>query len=267
MRTIAIMNNKGGVGKTVTAINLADILVRAHNKRVLLVDCDGQKNATRFLYPDCPADAVTVAELLISMAEPLWTDNVHTVRPDLYLLPASSGLYTLDIQKVTKPGVSILPVNQRALLDFRLALEEDGEIDYLLFDCPPGFTTSSCAALMAADEVIIPTVLDGFSFDGINEMRTQLQLIRSVNRTVKISGVLINQWHRADHVEKSEKLLRSMDVPVFYTVIRRTDKVYESTFAREPLTIYSPTSAAGRDFRCWVEELTGEEGTGDGSEV
>lgn len=263
MRTIAIMNNKGGVGKTVTAINLADILVRVHNKRVLLVDCDGQKNATRFLWPDCPEDAPTVAELLISSAEPLWSDNVHTVYAGFQLLPASSGLYTLDIQKVSESDAFPYAIKQRALLDFRKAVEEDGEIDFLLFDCPPGFTTSSCAALMASDEVVVPAVLDGFSFDGIAEMKSQLHLIRSVNRGIKIAGVLVNQWHRAEHVAQAEKLLRGMDVPVFHTVIRRTDKVYESTFAREPLTIYSPNSAAGRDFRYWVEELTGEEGTCD----
>lgn len=263
MRTIAIMNNKGGVGKTVTAINLADILVRVHGKNVLLVDCDGQRNATRFLYPDCPEDAVTVAELLISEAEPLWSENVYMVSPDLYLLPASRGLYMLDVQAAFDPTTTPFKINTRALLDFRKAVEEDGEVDFLLFDCPPGFTTSSCAALLAADEVIIPAVLDGFSFDGIQQMETQLYLIRRIRKDVKISGVLINQWHRAEHVEQAEKLLRGMNVPVFHTVIRRTDKVYESTFAREPLTIYSPTSAAGRDFRCWVEELIGEEGSGD----
>ena len=265
MRTIAIMNNKGGVGKTVTAVNLADILVRQHGKRVVLVDCDGQKNATRFFWQNIPEDAITVAELLIGEGEPLWSDNLHTVYPGLQLLPASSGLYHLDIHTL---GAHVTPFTVRtgALRDFRQAMEEDGEVDFLLFDCPPGFTTASCAALMAADEVIIPAVLDGFSFDGIDQMDMQVHQIRCVNHAVKITGVLINQWHRAPHVEQAEALLRSRSVPVFHSVIRRTDKVPESTLARATLTLYSPNSAAGRDFRAWVEELTGEEAD-DGDEV
>lgn len=268
MRTIAIMNNKGGVGKTVTAINLADILVRVHNKRVLLVDCDGQCNLTHFLIPEITEiEAATTADMLTGSSEPLWEHNVWPVFPGLGLVPAADWLYELDISKFGESDEPEWEIRPRALLDFRKAVEEDGEIDFLIYDCPPGFTTSSCAALLAADEVIIPAVLDGFSFDGIRQMQAQIRTLRRANKDVKIAGVLINQWHRAEHIAESEKLLRSMKVPVFHTVIRRTDKVYESTFAREPLTIYSPNSAAGRDFRCWVEELIGEEGTGDGSEV
>ena len=106
-------------------------------------------------------------------------------------------------------------------------------------------------------------MLDGFSFDGITQMETQLRLIRRIQKGAKVAGVLINQWHRAEYVERAETLLRSMKVPVFGTVIRRTDKVPESTFAREPLSLYSPTSAAGRDFRDWVMELLGEECVSD----
>ena len=267
MRTIAIMNNKGGVGKTVTAVNLADILVRQHGKRVVLVDCDGQRNATRFLFPGCTDEDLTVAELLIGQGEQFWEDNLVSVLPGLDLLPGSPGLYTLDVQAVMDDDTTPFTINTRALLDFRHAVEEDGEVDFLIFDCPPGFTTSSCAALLACDEVIIPAVLDGFSFDGITQMNTQMHLIRRIQKGAKVAGVLINQWHRAEYVAQAEKLLRSMNVPVFGTVIRRTDKVPESTFVREPLSLYSPTSAAGRDFRDWVMELLGEEGADDGSEV
>lgn len=259
MRAIAIMNNKGGVGKTVTAVNLADILVRVHGKRVVLVDCDGQRNATRFLFPGCTDNDLTVAELLIGRGETCWEDNVHTVYPGLQLLPGSSGIYSLDVQAVMGGDDMPFTINKRALLDFRKAVEEDGEVDFLLFDCPPGFTTSSCAAILACDEVVIPAVLDGFSFDGIEQMQMQLLLIRRIQKGAQVTGVLINQWHRAEYLEKAEKLLRSMKIPVFGTVIRRTDKVPESTFAREPMSLYSPTSAAGRDFRDWVMELLGEE--------
>lgn len=264
MRTIAIMNNKGGVGKTVTAVNLADILVRQHKKRVLLIDCDGQANATRFYWPDITEDDPTLAEVLIGAAEPVWSDNTHEVMPGLQLLPASDGLGMLDIRSVLgEKGCAPFTPRPKALTDFCRAAEEDGEVDFIILDCPPGFTTSSCAALLAASEVVIPALLDGFSFDGIQRMQNQITMIRSINRAAKISGILITQWHRCEHVAEAERLLRSRGLPVYHTVIRRTDKVPESTFAREPMTVYSPTSAAGRDYALWVEELIGEEAAAD----
>lgn len=264
MRTIAIMNNKGGVGKTVTAVNLADILVRQHKKRVLLIDCDGQCNSTRFFWAGIPEDAMTLAEVLIGQAEPVWSDNTHEVMPGLHLLPSTDALDDLDINTVmgTADSSPSAP-HVRALRDFVRAAEEDGEIDVVLMDCPTGFTASSCAALLAADEVIVPAVLDGFSFDGIDRLQRQLRRIRRVNRAVRIGGILITQWHRCDHVVQAEALMRRRKLPVYHTVIRRTDKVPESTFARAPLPVYSPHSAAGRDYALWVEELLGEEVAAD----
>lgn len=94
MRTIAIENLKGGVGKTVTTISLAHILVEDYHKQVLVVDCDGQCNLTRFYLGRAP-DAPTLAEVLTGEHEPYWQDNVLSVRPGLWLLPASQELYRL----------------------------------------------------------------------------------------------------------------------------------------------------------------------------
>lgn len=87
MKTIAIMNNKGGVGKTVTAINLADILVADYKQRVVLVDCDGQANLTRFFLPGADKlELTTTADVLRGDCEPLWSDNLVPIRPGLDVL-------------------------------------------------------------------------------------------------------------------------------------------------------------------------------------
>lgn len=260
MRTIAVMNNKGGVGKTVTAVNLADILVREHGMRVILADCDGQANATRLLAPDFPAElereGVPLADLLTGNGEPCWWDNLVIVAGGLSLLPATPDLYALDVDTVVSTGRRQMRLG--ALREFRQAVEDDGEVDFLLFDCPPGFTSSSCAALLAAEEVIIPVTIDGFSMAGVVDMSRQIASMRGANAVIRITGALITQWHNTDVVLQGEALLRSLDVPVFETVIRRTDKVPESTIDRTPIWRYSPGSAAAQDYRKLARELLGE---------
>lgn len=255
MRTIAVMNNKGGVGKTVTSINLADILVRDYKKRVVLVDCDGQMNLTRFYLPDFdPELNYSTAALLAGDGEPVWSDNLMPLDPGLDLIPGSPELYELDLRAVRDGAGDIM-----AMRHFCEAAASDGETDYFICDCPPGFTAASVSALMAADEVIIPMTLDGFSFAGMQDMMVQINSLRRARVGVRIAGILITQWRNTDVVCQAECLLRSMRVPVYRHVIRRTDKVPESTFDRTPIVRYSPRSAASQDYRNWVAEYLGEE--------
>lgn len=262
MKTIAIMNNKGGVGKTVTAINLADILTRECGKRVVLADCDGQYNLTRFYLPcvdETPQESLTtMADLLMGACEQVWSDNLVPLRDGLALIPGSSELYELDRAAVMN-GLSF-PERLREVVQ---AARDDGETDYFIFDCPPGYTVASIGALLACDEVVIPMLVDGFSFAGVQDMRTQIASLRMARHNIQIAGALITQWHNSDVVRQGEALLRRCGVPVFRQVIRRTDKMSESTFERLPVAQHSPTSAAARDYRAWVREYLGEE-LGDG---
>lgn len=255
MKTIAIMNNKGGVGKTVTAINLADILVRDYHKRVLLVDCDGQMNLTRFLLPEFdPEVSLNLSNVLDGSNEPYWPENVMPIRPSLDLLPSSSALYDLDFNALNDGGPmgGILGV-------FLDAVAEDGEVDYVICDCPPGYTVASVNALLAADEVVVPMTVDGFSFAGMMDLQGQVRSIQSSDAGSKTARILLTQWHNSEVVRQGEALVRDkMGVRVFETVIRRTDKVPESTFDRQPIVHYSPTSAAAKDYRRWVREYLPE---------
>lgn len=254
MRSIAIMNNKGGVGKTITAINLADIMVRKYHKRVVLVDCDGQMNLTRFYLPEFdPEINVNLADILLGDGEPVWSDNVVPLQPRLDLLAASQDLYDLDRRAIQFGKNGIVRLD-----DFVVCAREDGKVDYMIFDCPPGYTVASVGALMAADEVVIPMLLDGFSHTGMEDMQRQIAVLRRTNPCIRIAGVLLTQWHNSEVVRQGEALIRGMNVPVFRQTIRRTDKVPESTYDRQPMAVYSPTSAATRDYLAWVREYLGE---------
>lgn len=253
MKTIAIMNNKGGVGKTVTAINLADILVRDYHKRVVLADCDGQMNLTRFFLPEFdPEFGCNVSAVLTGDVEPYWLENLEPVRSGLELLPGSTVLYDLDLLAI-RDGLG----DTHALRSFRDAMAEDGEVDYFILDCPPGYTLASVSALLAADEVVVPVGIDGFSFWGMTDMKAQLESLQRA--APRIAGALVLQWRNSEVSRQGEALLRELDIPVFQTVIRRTDKVPESTFERQPIVLYSPGSAAAQDYRRWVREYLGEE--------
>ncbi len=251
------------MGKTVTALNLADVLRRA-GRRVVLVDCDGQANLTEFYLQEAALDAledggITVTDLLMGGAEPLWSDNVIPLGSDglVSLLPADSSLYALDIAAI-RAGQS---VSIKALQDFRDAAAEDG-VDYMIFDCPPGFSSGSVAALNAAEGVVVTTKVDGFSMRGVAKLRAQLRSMRSaaLNADV-IDGVLITQWRKDNAVLAGEQVLRSArGLKVFDTVIRWSSPVDGSTMAQQPLDEYSPRSNAAQDYRAWVREyLLGEE--------
>ncbi|MDN0031633.1 ParA family protein [Oscillibacter valericigenes] len=257
MRTIAIMNNKGGVGKTATTINLADSLVHDHHKRVAIVDCDGQANATHFFLPKFKSDdGVTICDIMQGRGETVWSDNFETVRAGLTILPGDSALYMMDIASI-RDGADKRAM--RCLVDIRNAAEEDGETDFMLFDCPPGYTTASVSALYAADEVIIPMLMDAFAFEGLRSILNQIELLRKDNPRLRVSGALITQWHRCDSVEQGEALLHKSRVPILQTVIRRSEKLVESTYERTPIREYSPGSGASQDYRRLARELLGKE--------
>lgn len=152
------------------------------------------------------------------------------------------------------------------LRSFLEAVAEDDAYDYTIIDMPPAFSLAARAALAAADEVIVPIKLDAFSVYGMAELLRQVRAMNRVNPNLTLAGVLVTMWHNADIVTQAERVLRSGSFPVFKTVIRRTDRVDESTFQRQPLVVYSPRSAACVDYRAMVREYL-ERGADCGQEV
>ena len=249
MKTLAIMNNKGGVGKTVTAINLADILAHDFHQRVALVDCDGQANLTGFYLPGIEVDTATTADVLTGDCEQVWSDNLLPLGERLELLPSSSGLYDLDLAAI-KDGVGA----PERLRDFVEAAREDGNTDWMIFDCPPGYTVSSVAALLAANEVMIPVTADKFSLDGVLAVAQQAQKIANARPGLTVRA-LMTQTRSGEIVTEAEKALAAMRVTTYRTKIRRSEKVPESTVTLAPLREYSPHSSAARDYRRLAAEL------------
>ena len=127
----------------------------------------------------------------------------------------------------------------------------------MIFDCPPGYTLASVAALLAADEVIIPVMADKFSLDGVMAVAQQARKLSGVNTGLRVRA-LLTQTSRSDVVTEAEKALDAMHVQTFRTKIRRTEKVPESTLSLRPLREYSPRSSAAMDYRFLAGELMEE---------
>lgn len=252
MKAIAILNLKGGVGKTVTAVNMAHILASEHKQRVLLIDCDSQCNATEFFGLAPTEYDVTLDAVLLGECEPYYAENITpTSYSDLDMIPASDGLMDLDMSHIADKRV-----RGRVLADMCRSIRDDDAYDYVIFDCPPAFNAASAAALLASDEVIIPIKLDAFSLRGLANVSRQIDNIRRINGNIRIAGALITMWRNVPVVLEAEAKLRESGVlPVFQTVIRRTDKVDEMTFKQVPILVSSPYSAAGYDYRNFVQEL------------
>ena len=255
MKTIVVMNLKGGVGKTITATNLAAILAARYGKRVLLVDADHQGNTSAFYAAD--QDGITLLDVLLADGEAFWEENVQrTGYEGVDILPANMDLAALDTGGEQAAAIF-------RLREFLLAAEEDNAYDYAIIDMPPAFSAASKAALVAADEVIIPMKLDAFSVSGMSELLRQIASMRRVNPGLRLAGVLVTMWTGSEMSRDAERILRGGSVPVFRTMIRRTDIADEWTYSHEPLYMYSPRCAASVDYRRFVAEyLEGSDSRG-----
>lgn len=256
MRTIAVVNNKGGVAKTTTVVNMAYLLATAYQKRVLVVDADGQRNATWNLlgagqYDGLMALIEGTASCYDEVVEPTDIENLDVI-------PASSSLWEVDLSFAQ--GIATKHIFH-VLADVRDCIIEDDEYDVMLIDCPPYFSGACIAAIMAADSVIVPVTPDAYAAEGMADLVKQIHGMRSLNPELRVSGCLITQWHNADVVTKAADYIReNSPVYVYEHTIRRTDKVIESTWARESVLAWSPQSAAARDYRAWMEEFLDREG-------
>lgn len=253
IRTTAILNLKGGVAKTTTAINMAAILAKEHGKRVLLIDADSQCNTTEFFGGDRGGETLATVLRNARYYEEPERLAVLAIRqtdfPGIDLLPAEDSLMDMDLSKVEQGTV-----NANVL---RYLVEEVREqYDVILIDCPPAFNAASAAALIAADDVIIPIKLDAFSLRGMGNLMRQITNMRRINPRLRLAGCLPTMWYRDQQIREAEAELKKAGLPVFHH-IRRSDKVDRMTFRQEALLISSPNSAAGVDYRKFVGEYLG----------
>lgn len=255
MRTTVILNLKGGVGKTTTVIHMAQMLHRDFGSRVLVVDCDHQCNLTQFFGAD--AESGNTADVL-KMG---WQDGItsrfiqSTETEGVDILSAEDSLMELDLSQLKTDRVKIYC--------FRMMILELGRLekyDYVLFDCPPAFNSACAAALIAADDVVIPIKLDAFSVTGMANVMRQVKNMQKINSRLRVAGVLPTMWYRSEQIIEAEAILRKSGLPVF-PYIRRSNRVDNVSFDRE---LANTKTGHMRDYKRFVADYAKQGGIGNG---
>lgn len=253
MKTIAICNYKGGVGKTATTINLAAELAAA-GREVIVIDVDGQRNLSKFYQADTES-GVTTYELLTQRLGDCWDNFVQPTRSErIKIVPASDELPKADLAALTGGDV-----NRSGLRDFCTAVAEDGGADYILIDCPTSYSAATVAALFAADEVIIPVELEGFALAGARDLTEQIAGLRRINPRLRVAGALITKRYRSRLQDEAEAALRATNIPSFRQSIPRRAAVPESIAAGMALRDYAANNPATLSYHLFAQEYLGGE--------
>lgn len=255
-KIVAIANQKGGVGKTTTTINLAAALAEA-GKRILVVDLDPQGNASTGLGIEVEDREFTTYDLLLDDSLP--EDVIQRTETDgLLIVPATVDLSSADIELFSNEKRSFLlhdALRQPAMDQF--------EFDYILIDCPPSLNLLTVNAMIAAHSVLVPLQSEFFALEGLSQLMLTIREVRqSGNKQLRIEGVLLTMYDRRNNLSQQvESDARSnLGDLVFQTVIPRNVRVSEAPSFAMPVLSYDPTSKGAQAYRDLAAELTRNNG-------
>ncbi|MBM9596223.1 ParA family protein [Roseitranquillus sediminis] len=254
-RIIAIANQKGGVGKTTTAINLGAALAES-GRRVLLVDLDPQGNASTGLGIELGQRAQTTYELLFGQVA-LQNIVVESSVEGLLIAPSTTDLSSADIDMAADAKRSFLL--QRAL---RQSSMERYRLDYILIDCPPSLSLLTINALVAAHSVLVPLQSEFFALEGLSQLMLTVREVRQgANPDLRIEGVLLTMFdgrnNLSQQVERDAR--ENLGELVFRTVVPRTVRLSEAPSFAMPILTYDSASKGSAAYRELARELVHRE--------
>lgn len=245
-KVIAVVNQKGGVGKTTTCINLCCALVES-GKRVLLCDIDPQGNSTSGMGLDKNAASPTVYDVIIN-----GVDAIKAVMNTKYgdVLPSNKGLSGAGIELVG------IPEREFKLQNALNTLKE--RYDYIIIDCPPSLELLTLNALCAADTLLVPVQCEYFALEGLSDLLTTLRIIKKrLNPALEIEGVLLTMYDGRTNLslQVAEEVKKYFKTKVFRTVIPRNVRLSEAPSHGKPAVVYDRSSRGSRAYLDLAAEL------------
>ena len=247
-RLITLCNQKGGVGKTTTTVNLGAALAE-QGQRVLMVDLDPQGALTAYWGLETENSSVTIYQLLLNDSQPA-TDAIRRVRERIDVIPADIDLAAAEIELFSALG------RERILREL-LSKVQDG-YDFVMVDCPPNLGLLTVNALVACHGVIIPLQCEYFAMRGLSMLLDTLHKVkRRLNPQLDILGILPTLYNsRTRHAQEVLAEVRRMfGERVFDTSIHSSIRFAESTLARQPILEYAPTHPGAMAYRALAKEI------------
>ena len=245
---LAIVNQKGGVGKTTTAVNLAASLA-AQEKRVLLVDLDPQGNATSGLGIARDADRPTVYHAILGEHDAR-TAVLPTDVPHLFILPSGTDLVGAELELVAADSRE---TRLRGALEPLRAAH-----DYILIDCPPSLGLLTINALVAADRVLVPLQCEYYALEGLGSLLRTIELVRAnLNRALELEGVVLTMFDARNNLAKQVATDVQAHLPgqVYDTVIPRNVRLSEAPSHGKPALLYDIESKGAQSYLQLAAEM------------